>query len=66
MSDLLDRVKNEPVVTAALVTAIVGVAAYFGFDVKPDVVALILLGLGFVSAGVARSRVTPVDGQKGA
>lgn len=57
---LFDLVRGEPVVTAALVTAAVGAAAYFGFNLDANLVAAILAFAGFASAGVARSRVSPV------
>lgn len=54
------RIKANPVLTSYVVTAIVGVAARWGLDLDPEVVAAILGVTATGAAVVARSKVTPV------
>lgn len=56
---ILERLRNEPVLLAGLVTAVVGLLVAFGVDVSDDVKAAIITFVGAVSAVVARQRVTP-------
>lgn len=64
VTDLLartwERVKANPVLVSYLVTALVGVAAKYGFDLDPELVAAVLGVTGTAAAVVARSKVTPV------
>lgn len=54
------RVKANPVLVSYLITAIIGVAARYGFDLDPELVAAVLGVTGTAAAVVARSKVTPV------
>lgn len=58
-SDLWARVKRNPVAVSYLITAVVGVAARYGFDLDPELVAVVLGVTGTGAAVVARSKVTP-------
>lgn len=59
-SALWTRVKANPVLVSYLITAIVGVAARYGFDLDPELVAAVLGVTATGAALVARSKVTPV------
>ena len=58
--DVWARVKANPVLVSYLVTAVVGVAARWGFDLDPELVAAVLGVTATGAALVARSKVTPL------
>ena len=60
----MNLVKQEPVVSAGLVSAVVALAAAFGFHWSAAVVGPVLAGLSLVLSAVVRSRVTPVKAVK--
>lgn len=60
LDSLWARVKANPVVASYVVTAVVGVAARYGFDLDPELVAVILGVTATGAAITARSKVTPV------
>jgi hypothetical protein len=60
MRALLDKIRNEPVLVTAFVTALIALFVAFGLDLSDTQTAAILGVVGAVLALVARSRVTPV------
>lgn len=57
---IIEKIRNEPVLVVALVTAIIGLAVAFGVDVSDEAKAAIVTFVGAVLAIVARGKVTPV------
>ena len=54
MPDLFARIRNEPVLVTAIVTAAVGLVVAFGVDVSDELAAAIVTFVGAVLALVAR------------
>ena len=60
MNAIIDRIKNEPVLTLALVQAGVAMAVGFGLAWTGEQVALVTAFSAAVLGWIARSRVSPV------
>jgi len=56
----VNLIRQEPAVTAGTVSAIVALAAGFGFHWSAPVVGAVLAGVSLVSSVIVRSRVVPV------
>lgn len=57
----MDRIKNEPVLTVALVEAIVALVVAFGVDLSGEQIGAIMAVTSAALGWVARQRVTPVE-----
>ena len=60
MDAIVDRIKNEPVLTLALIQAGIAMAVGFGLAWSGEQVALVVAFTAAVLGWVARSKVTPV------
>lgn len=58
--NILDRVRNEPVLVTGLLTAVLALLAAFGLSLSDEQVGAILAVTASVLAFVVRSKVTPV------
>jgi hypothetical protein len=52
--------QREPAISAGTVSAVVALAAGFGFHWSPGVVGAVLAGVSLASSVIVRSRVVPV------
>jgi ABC-type transporter Mla maintaining outer membrane lipid asymmetry permease subunit MlaE len=59
MDALIERVRNEPVLVTALVSAILGLLIAFGLDLSDEQVGSIMALTGTLLAFVARRKVKP-------
>ena len=57
---MIDRIRQEPALIAALVHAVLGLVVAFGVDLTGEQTAAILAVTGAVLAVVVRRNVTPV------
>ena len=62
MTGIIDRIKNEPVLTLALIQAGVAMAVGFGLQWSGEQVALFVAFASAVLGWIARAQVTPVGG----
>lgn len=60
MDAIVDRIKNEPVLTLALIQSAVALAVGFGLAWSGEQVALFVAFSAAVLGWIARSRVSPV------
>ena len=56
---MLEKIKDEPVLVAGLVEAVLALVVAFGFDLTKEQSAAILLVTGAVLALFARGKVVP-------
>lgn len=59
LAALIERVRSEPILVTALLTAILGLLAAFGLELTDAQVAAILALWGAVAAFIVRRKVTP-------
>lgn len=59
LNSLIERLRDEPVLVTALVTAVLGLLVAFGLELTDEQVGSILAVVGALLAIVARRKVTP-------
>lgn len=59
LHNLIEKLRNEPVLVTGFVTAVIGLLVAFGLELSDEQVGAILALVGSVLAIVARKRVTP-------
>lgn len=59
MKNLIEKLRNEPVLVTGFVTAVLGLLVAFGLELSDEQIGAILAVVGAALAIVARQKVTP-------